>query len=58
MTMYYLVYLPSAKIMFVSNLKENCMEEYKKIGHDYDEDYRVMTDTEFLEMVKRIYTGR
>lgn len=51
MIMYYLVYLPSLKVMGVSEDKADCQKAYSELGRDYDEDYEVMSDTEFLEMV-------
>jgi len=53
MKMYYLVYLPSLKVMHVSQEMADCDAVYKKIGHDYDEDYKVMSDSEFVEMVRQ-----
>lgn len=51
MTMYYLVYLPCLKVMGVSDDKADCDKAYSELGHDFDEDYKVMSDTEFLEVV-------
>ncbi len=53
--MFYVVYLPSLLIVCISNNKEGCQEYYKNIGHDYDEDYKIMKNDEFIELVKRIY---
>lgn len=49
--MHYLVYLPSLKVMAVSTDKADCDKAYSEIGHDYDEDYKVMSDKEFLKVV-------
>jgi hypothetical protein len=53
MTMYYVAYLPSLKIVFVSDKRDECVKYFETIGRDYDEDYFVLTDIEFIQMVKK-----
>lgn len=42
-----LVYLPSMKIVSRSCNKQDIIIEYKAIGHDYDEDYSMMTSADY-----------
>lgn len=48
---YYLVYLPSIKVIFFSDKREDCEKKYEEIGRDYNEDYRVMEDGEYFRLV-------
>jgi len=41
--------------MVTSTDRSVCQEAYDRIGHDYDEDYKIMSDQEFLDMVVRIF---
>lgn len=51
---YYVVYRPSLRVIFTSLDRNECEEEFKKIGRDYDEDYVVTNCFEFLDFCKDI----
>lgn len=53
-TYYYLVYLPCLRIMFCSRDKAKVEIEYRKIEREYEEDYQIMTDEQFLERNKDV----
>lgn len=50
---WYLVYIPLKRVVFTHADRQKCQEEYDKLGHDDDEDYVVISDSSFCDVISK-----